>query len=121
MTIEVKLESSDADPTATVLRAIAGQVDKVKDAIVRLNLVLPEGMESQLRDNDLRDALKEAYFFTVARDVQSQARVRMGIEGVEGLTPLDALRKYLEVKSTPPDRMKILLEYGQKVVEGGES
>jgi hypothetical protein len=39
---------------------------------------------------------------------------------VEGLTPLDALQKYLEVKSTPPDRMKVLLEYGQKVVGGEE-
>ena len=121
LTIEVKLESSDADPTATVLRAIAGQADRVKDAIVRLSLILPEGMESHLRDGDLRDALKEAYFFTVARDVQSQARVRMGLEGVEGLTPLEALKKYLEIKSTPPDRMKVLLEYGQKVVEEGDT
>ena len=46
-------------------------------AIVRLDLVLPEGMESQLRDNDLRDALKEAYFLTVSRDIQRAARVRM--------------------------------------------
>lgn len=120
LTIEAKLQSGDADPTATVLRTISDQSDKVKDAIVRLDLILPEGMESQLRDNDLRDALKEAYFLTVSRDVQRQARVRMGVEGVEGLTPLDALKKYLEVKSTPPERMKVLMEYAEKVVGEGE-
>jgi len=121
LTIELKLESGDGDPTATILRAIAGQGDRVKEAIVRVNLILPEGMESQLRDNDIRDALKEAHYFAVAREVQREARLRLGqLATVEGLTPLDALKAYLESKNTSPERMKVLMEYGKQVVEGEE-
>jgi len=120
VTIEVKVESADADPTTTVLRAIAEQ-GSVKDAIVKLNLILPEGLESQLRENDLREALKEAHNFTMTRDVQRTARLRLGdVGGVEALKPLEALQKWLEFKNTPPEKMKVLMEYAEKVMGAGE-
>jgi len=117
LTIELKLEPGDSDPTATVLSAIAEQGEKVKEAIVRVNLILPEGMESQLRDNDIRDALKGAHYFTVAREVQREARVRMGVTGAEELTPIDALKKWLELKNTSPEKMKVLMEYGEQITK----
>ena len=35
---------------------------------------------------------------------------------MESLTPMEALKLYLESKKTSPDRIKTLLEYGEKVV-----
>jgi hypothetical protein len=40
--------------------------------------------------------------------------------GRDFLKRRSALKKWLEVKNTPPDRMKVLLEYGEKVVVGEE-
>ncbi len=120
LTINVNIEPEDADPTATVLRAIHPDgEDKVGGAIVRLQISLPAEIEGQLRDNDIRDALKEAHYFTIAKDVRREARLRLGKFTAEEITPLEALKTYLEGKEppVPPERIKLLLEYGEKLIQ----
>ncbi len=121
LTISLTLESQDTDPTATVLNAIAEQEDKVRDAIVRLQISLPAEIEGQLRDNEIRDALKEAHYFTIARDIKREARLRLGTSKVEELTPIEALEKYLETKKVSAERARLLLEYGEKLIRGQET
>jgi len=118
LTIDVALEPEDIDPTATVLGVIAGQAKKIKEAIVRLNITLPAQLEGQLRDGDIREALKEACFATVARETQRETRLRLGQFTAEEITPLEALKKYLESKKTPPERTKVLMEYGERLIRG---
>jgi exonuclease SbcD len=118
LTIEVALEEQDSDPTATVLAAIASQGGKLKEAIVRLNITLPAPLEGQLRDGEIREALEEAHYFTIAREIQREARLRLGQFTAEELTPLEALKKYLESKKTPPERTKVLMEYGERLIRG---
>ena len=98
LTIEVSLEAEDTDPTATILKAIAAQEKKLKEAIVRLNITMPSSLEGQLRDADIREALQDAHFATVARETVREARLRLGQFTAEEITPLDALKKYLETK-----------------------
>ncbi|MFC1935140.1 exonuclease SbcCD subunit D [Chloroflexota bacterium] len=118
LTINVALEPSDPDPTTTVLGAIAAQEDKTRDAIVRLNLSLPAQMEGQLRDNDLRNILKETHYVTIARETKRETRLRLGNRATEELTPIDALKAYLEAKKVSAERSKVLLEYGEKLIKG---
>ena len=118
LTISVALESADTDPTATILRAIAEQGEKVKDTIVRLNLSVPALIEGHLRDNEIRDALKEAHYFTIAREIQRETRMRLGNYTAEEITPLDALKAYLEAKKVSPERSKVLLEHGERLIRG---
>ena len=121
VTINVALDAQDLDPTTTVLRAIAGQEDKISEAIVRLNITLPAEIEGQLRDSDIREALKEAHFFTIARETLREARQRLGQFTAEEITPLDALKAYLESKKASPERTKVLMEYGERLIRGEES
>ena len=118
LTIEAALEAEDTDPTATVLGAIAGQEQKLKEAIVRLNITVPSSLEGQLRDGETREALQDAHFATVARETVREARLRLGQFTAEEITPLDALKKYLETKKTPPARAKVLMEYGERLIRG---
>jgi exonuclease SbcD len=118
LTIDITIEDKDIDPTATILRAIGEQEEKVRDAVVRLNISLPAPVEGQLRDSDLRDALKEAHYFTIARDIKRETRLRLGDVTAEEIKPLEALKAYLESKNTSPQRMKVLLEYGEKLIQG---
>ncbi len=119
LAIDVALEEQDSDPTATVLQAIAKQGKKIKEAIVRLNITLPSSLEGQLRDADIRETLEEAHFSTIAREIQREARLRLGQFTAEEITPLEALKKYLESKKTPPERTKVLMEYGEKLIQEG--
>ncbi len=117
LTININIESPDPEPTSTVLRAVAEQEDSVGDAIVRLNISLPAETEGQLRDNDIRNMLKEAYYFTIAKDIQRETRLRLGKWTAEEIPPLDALKAYLESTKVSPERAKLLLEYGEKLIQ----
>ncbi len=121
LTINVTLEEDDIDPSSTILKAIAGRGEEVRDRVVRLNITMPAQIEGQLRDNDLRDVLKEAHYFAIARDIQrpvSEGRLKLGNRTAEEITPLDALKAYLESQKLPPERAKVLLEYGERLIDG---
>ena len=117
LTINAEVQPEDENPTQTVLQAIAAQGDNVKDAVVRLLISLPEEASGQIRDSLIRDALKEAYYATTARDIRRQARLRLGNRATEETTPLDALKSYLEDKNVPPERTRLLLEYGERLIQ----
>lgn len=116
LTIDVVLEPQDTDPTSTALKAIAEQGERVREAIVRLNVRLPAQVEGLLREGDLRNAFKEAHSFTIARDIQRETRLRLGKWTAEEVTPLEALKAYLESKKASSERTAILLEYGGKLI-----
>ena len=121
LTVSVNIDTDDTDPTSVVLTAIAGQAKKARDAIVRLNISLPSSLEGQLRNNEIREALKETHYFTIAREIQRETRLRMGNRTPEEVTPLDALKAWLESQNIPEERQKTLLEYGEKLIAGQES
>jgi len=118
LTISVALEQKDTNPMDKVLDAINQQRNKIKDAIVRLHIGMPAEAEAQLRDNEIREALEEAHFFSVTRDIERETRLRLGTAAVEELTPVEALKKYLESQNTSAERSKILIEYGEKLIQG---
>jgi exonuclease SbcD len=118
LTIDVNIEAADIEPTETVLESIAEKGDEVKDAVVRLNISLPAEVEGQLRDSDIRNALGEAHYFTIARNIKRESRLRLGGLAAEDISPLDALKTYLESrKDVSPERARLLLDYGQKLIQ----
>jgi len=118
LTVNATIEAGDVEPTATVLRAIAERADEVKDAVVRLNISLPSGVEGELRGSDIRNALGEAHYFTIAKDIKREARVRLGGMAAEEIIPLDALKTYLQSREgLSPERARLLLEYGQRLIQ----
>ncbi|MFC1976840.1 exonuclease SbcCD subunit D [Chloroflexota bacterium] len=121
LTINVNIEPEDSEPSSTVLKAIAEQGEKVGGAIVRLQISLPAETTGQLGDNDIRDALKEAYYFTIAKDIKRESRLRLGQFTPEEITPLEALKTYLETTKVSPAQAKLLLEYGEKLILGRSS
>ncbi len=120
LTIKASPAADDLDPTATVLEAVAAAGEKVRDAIVRLQITLPAEMAGQLRDGEIREALKEAHTFSIARELVREARSRLGSRAAEEITPLEALQAYLETQQVSPERQQVLMEYGRKLIEGEE-
>lgn len=114
LTIKINIEASDSDPTSTVIGHITGQ--PVKDSIVRIQISLPEVGSSQINDPVIRNALKEAYYFNIAKESAKEVRLRLGKFTAEELTPLNALKAYLETKKVDPERANVLLEYGEKLI-----
>lgn len=120
VTINLSLKPGDADPTNTVLRAIEEQ--PVAEAIVRLHLQMPAEVEGRVSDADIRAALKDAHYFTIAKDIQRETRMRLATWAAEELTPEQALGVYLETRKVSPERAAVLQEYGERLIraERGE-
>jgi exonuclease SbcD len=118
LTININIETADTNPTATVLKAIAKQETEINDAIVRLQVSLPPQAEGQLNDNQVRQAARDADYFTLTKEVEREMRPRLEDTVAEGLTPLEALKKYLETKGgISAERTKALLEHGEKLIQ----
>lgn len=113
VTIDVKADGKD--PMAQVQEAIAAQ--DVQDAIVRLIIHTTPAKNHLLRDPEIHELLSGAFkVASIVRDVERTARLRLGSnQGVEQMTPLQALEKYLEVHQVPQERMQKLLEYARRV------
>jgi len=114
-TIAVDIDPDDLDPTGTVLKEIRKYNNEVDSAVVRLQITMTEELEGQLRDAEIHDALKEAYYATVAKDVERETRIRLGQATVAEIAPLEALKTYLEV-NYEPERAAVLLEYGEQLL-----
>jgi DNA repair protein SbcD/Mre11 len=115
LTIEVPIEPEDADPMASVLRNITDNSEAVKGAIVRLGITLSAGTEGRLRDGEIRAALQDAYYVSVTRQVTREVRPRLGWTAEE-LSPRDALQRWLETQKLSPERVRHLLERGEKLI-----
>jgi exonuclease SbcD len=116
LTLEIEVPDDEADPTGRILEEIAARPGDIGGAVVRLKLSLPGHLASTLRDGDIFKALKEAYNVSIARNIRRISRSR-GADWInDTLTPLEALRKYMETQNIAVERRKKLLEYGEKLI-----
>ncbi len=117
LTIKVNISSHDLNPTPTILRAIAQHEREIKDAIVRVQITIPEISDGLVQEQEIRKALREAQYINIAREVEQRQRTRLSSQAAEEMTPLEALKVYLELKKTPPDQAKTLLQYGERLIQ----
>lgn len=114
--LTIAVDADTDNPTATVLQAIAK--NDIKDAIVRLQIKVSAAKEGLILENEIQKALKEAYFIAaINKEVEREHRSRLGSYSAEGITPIQALELYLEFKKTPRIRARLLLEYGEKLIQ----
>lgn len=102
-------------PEEAVLKAVSRCRDKIKDAVVRLEITSSKPV--RLEGKEVRRALEEAFYVAppVIHTVK-ESRVRLAVEDARSLTPLEALRLYFRQKSIPPSREEKLLQYARRLI-----
>ncbi len=104
------------NPTKKVLDMIARH--NLRDAVVRLKLLVNAESEARLQENTLRDALVRAgvsHIAAIHKETEQVARARLG-GSPEGLTPMQLLERYLMSKETPEERRAELLEKAHDLI-----
>jgi exonuclease SbcD len=114
--LKVDVTDDELDATAYIVEAIDQHQEEVKDAVVRLIISCPRTMETLLRYSDIYRALTEAYDVIISKDIKQESRSRLGDIVSEELSPVEALKLYLETKNVPEQRKKTLLTYGEKLI-----
>jgi exonuclease SbcD len=115
LTIEARVPAGDSDPTNTVMRSIMRR--NVAGSIVRLRVVLPAELDVHLREADIREALRSAHYVaSVTKEVEQERRTRIPPSVAEGLSPMDALRLYLESRDVEGERKERMLSLAEELV-----
>ena len=117
VTVDVKIEDGDDDPTATALRAI--ESSDVAGAVVRARIALPGDAGPRLREADIRDALHSAHYVAaISREsTDGPRRTRLSPESARDLQPMQALGMYLEARGIDPRRRERALQRAQALVD----
>jgi hypothetical protein len=110
------VKDDDLDPTGTILRGIAAHANEIAGAVVRLKISLPGNMANVLREGEILKAVKEAYNVNIAKEMRRSVRGRATGWIKDSMTPLEALKNYLESNNVTPERRNKLLEYGEKLI-----
>jgi len=117
VTIDASVALGDADPTQSVLRAIARK--DIAGAVVRVRISVPQEMEGQLRESDIREALQDAHYIAaISRETQDgERRTRLAAESARDLQPMQALKLYLESRGVDSQRQELVIQKAEELVE----
>lgn len=111
----IDIARDDDNPMGTILNIINNL--NVRDSIVKIQIALYRNMENIIRESEIYKALKESYYFTIGKEFKQEDSPMLGLKASEELTPMEALKIYLTNKKVPEDRMRTLVEYGEKIIE----
>lgn len=101
------------DPAAAALAAL--QPIDIDGAVVRLILRLTDDQATSVREREVHAALVRAASASVVREVESEARARLGDLSPETLTPLQLVERYFQSRNETPDRLRALLAKAEEV------
>jgi exonuclease SbcD len=118
LTITKTITHDDPDPTGAIVKLLSQKAEEINGSIVRLEITLPQGLQAQVRETDVRAAAATAYYFAVTYKVERPTRVRLANTCIESLTPQHALETYLKMRvKDSPARLEELLASGRDLIQ----
>jgi DNA repair protein SbcD/Mre11 len=114
-TLRIAVDENDFDPTSTIVNRIEDNLEKIKDAVTRIDIKLPASAAGKIRDGEIYSRTKGAYYLTVNKDIQRETRLKSSEGAIEGITPSEALKAYLKERFTE-ERSRVLQQYGERLI-----
>lgn len=113
--VTVRVDARAADD---VTEAAREQLQNISDgSVVRVIVQMNEDQQADLRERDLQAALPGAASVNIAREVQVEARTRLGDLAPESLSPLELIEQYFKDRGEPPERIRELLARAQELLD----
>jgi exonuclease SbcD len=103
-----------ADPTAAAVEAVSRL--EAEGAVVRVVLRMRADQQALLRDREVEAALKQASNVLIAREVESEARARLGNLAPEALTPIELVERYFRARGEDDVRIAALLAKAEELL-----
>jgi len=103
-----------ADPTAAAVEAVTRI--EAEGAVVRVIIRMRPDQQALLRDREIEAALKPASNVVIAREVESEARARLGDLMPETLTPIQLVERYFRARGEDDKRIAALLAKAEELL-----
>ena len=114
LTIRVDVRDHE-EPTTAILSSISAH--DIKDVVIRLMINIKSQNVQLLRDNDIVAALSDAHSYSINKDVEHEARTRIGGVAAETLSAEELLEHYLVDKGYISERIKTLLTAASNIFQ----
>ena len=112
--LTVRVNALEGDPTEAAIRELARH--DLADAVVRVEVTTTYDLEGQIDYSRIRRALGEAYYVAGISKRVELRRDGVRVPGLDQVSPLEALRRYLESRQTPRERTEALLARGERLI-----
>ncbi|MBU1178505.1 exonuclease SbcCD subunit D [Patescibacteria group bacterium] len=114
--ITVEIKERDKNPTAKVCSAV--KKHNLKEAVVKLNIVLPETSADLLEEDKVRRALEPAYYIAgIKKEIIKIQRPKSDVTSAESITPLEALNQYFSLRKKKSQAVKEATKLAQGIIE----
>lgn len=114
--IDLEIDANCDDPTAKIISVI--KTHEIADAVVKLRYKLPQEKLPLIQEQEIRDALSEAFIIvSITREVtQDKSAMRNKLLN-ESLDPVQALEMYFETKDDLHKRRDELMNYARPLID----
>jgi exonuclease SbcD len=112
-TVRIDARGMD-DPTAAVLEQI-GEIS-VEEAVIRIQIHLTADQQAEFREREVDKALQDATSVIISREIEDEARTRLGDLSPETLTSIALVERYFQSKALPEERIHTLLEKAEEIL-----
>jgi exonuclease SbcD len=112
-TIRLDLRRED-EPTQAALAVVEGA--EVAGAVVRVIVQLRPDQQSAFHDREVEAALGDASSIVIVREVEAEARARLGDVTPEALSPIQLVEHYFKLRDESEERQKALLARAEELI-----
>ena len=116
VTIKITLDEIDPEPTNTIITEI--KKHNITDAIVQVMIEVPALLYDQIDDTLVKESLSSAHLIaTIRKNVVEQKRQRLSHNSSGDISPVEALKSYLNARDISKPRANMILEKGTNLIE----
>ena len=116
VTIKITLDEIDPEPTNTIITEI--KKHNITDAIVQVIIEVPALLYDQIDDTLVKESLSSAHLIaTIRKNVVEQKRQRLSHNSSGDISPVEALKSYLNTRDISKHRSNMILEKGTNLIE----
>ena len=116
VTIKITLDEIDPEPTNTIITEI--KKHNITDAIAQVMIEVPALLYDQIDDTLVKESLSSAHLIaTIRKNVVEEKRQRLSHNPSGDISPVEALKSYLNARDISKPRANMILEKGTNLIE----
>ncbi|MFH2105480.1 MAG: exonuclease SbcCD subunit D [Parcubacteria group bacterium] len=114
--INISLTEKDKNPTGKICAAIGQK--QLEEAIVKINLTLPESTLGLIDNDKIHASLENAHYIAgINKEIITTTRLATHLENIEQVAPEQALTKYLSTKGRTKKQIQSLQILAKKLID----
>ena len=116
VTIKITLDEIDPEPTNTIITEI--KKHNITDTIAQVMIEVPAPLYDQIDDTLVKESLSSAHLIaTIRKNVVEEKRQRLSHNPSGDISPVEALKSYLNARDIPKPKANMILEKGTNLIE----